>query len=739
MHTARIFLLTALLLCCAVGRAQVPPSEDAPRRPRIGLVLSGGGARGAAHIGVLKMLDRLHVPIDAIAGTSMGAVVGGLYASGLSGQEIEQAMASVDWQSAFRDRLRRTELGFRHKEEDRDFLVNLPVGLRGKKLVIPEGLVQGEKLTETLRQLTLPVATLTDFDQLPTRFRAVATDLETGAAVVIGDGDLTTAMRASMSAPGAFAPVEYRGQLLVDGGLVENLPVDVARAMGVDVLIVVDAGFPLQPRKDLVSLPSITNQVLAILLRRDTERQLQTLAAVDIVVSPQLGDFSSYDFIDTLKIVNAGEVAANAVADRLVGLALPPQDYARYLQARNAARTGLPKVEFIRIDADSTLYKRQIEDMFGQFIGSTVDPGALKAQTDRLYGRGDVELLDYRLVQDPSGQSGLDFKAQRNSWGPNYLRFGVSMQDDFQGNTIFNAAGRLDFTELNSLGAESRWDVQVGTAPLLGTELYLPLSNITRYFIAPHLQVEAHDIPQVENGRQVGEFRVRTFDDGIDFGREFSNWGELRVGVLESRGSSHVSLGDFSVPTSDFNLLQYFTRFAYDTLDSANFPHSGQAMTAQLTFEGYGGGEQGTNQFTFDRRAAHSWAKNTVVAWFSSGSTIGGSETNVRTFFPLVVFLNLSGVRSETLAGPQYAIGRLIYLRKVGNGGEGILDVPAYVGVSLEDGNVWNSRSRVGFGNTHKDAALFFGADTYIGPAYFAAGYDDSGSIVFYIFLGRSF
>jgi NTE family protein len=377
--------------------------------------------------------------------------------------------------------------------------------------------------------------------------------------------------------------------------------------------------------------------------------------------------------------------------------------------------------------------------MFGQFVGSTVDPGALKAQTDRLYGRGDVELLDYRLVQDPSGQSGLDFKAQRNSWGPNYLRFGVSMQDDFQGNTIFNAAGRLDFTELNSLGAESRWDVQVGTAPLLGTELYLPLSNITRYFIAPHLQVEAHDIPQVENGRQVGEFRVRTFDDGIDFGREFSNWGELRVGVLESRGSSHVSLGDFSVPTSDFNLLQYFTRFAYDTLDSANFPHSGQAMTAQLTFEGNGGGEQGTNQFTFDWRAAHSWAKNTVVAWFSSGSTIGGSETNVRTFFPLGGFLNLSGVRSETLAGPQYAIGRLIYLRKVGNGGEGILDVPAYVGVSLEDGNVWNSRSRVGFGNTHKDAALFFGADTYIGPAYFAAGYDDSGSIVFYIFLGRSF
>jgi len=188
----------ALLLGCAVAATAPANGEEAPKRPRIGLVLSGGGARGAAHIGVIKALDRLHVPIDAIAGTSMGAVVGGLYASGMTGAEIERAMASVDWQSAFRDRLRRTDLGWRRKEEDRDYLVNLPLGLHGRKLVIPKGLVQGEKLTETLRQLTLPVGSITDFDHLPTPFRAVATDLETGAAVIIGDGDLTTAMRASM-------------------------------------------------------------------------------------------------------------------------------------------------------------------------------------------------------------------------------------------------------------------------------------------------------------------------------------------------------------------------------------------------------------------------------------------------------------------------------------------------------------------------------------------------------------
>jgi NTE family protein len=743
MRKAAIVILAALLMVAAAAGAQQPPivggaNQPPPARPRVGLVLSGGGARGATHIGVLKMLEQLHVPIDVIAGTSMGAVVGGLYASGLSGEQIEQAMASLDWQAAFRDRPPRTELDYRRKEEDRQFLVNLPVGLQGRRLVIPKGLVQGQMLTETLRQLTLPVASITDFDQLPTRFRAVATNLETGGKRVIGDGDLTTAMRASMSVPGLFAPVEYRGELLVDGGLADNLPIDVARSMGVDILIVVDAGFPLQPRKSLNSLPGITNQMLSILLRKDIERDLATLGPNDIVVSPQLGDFSSYDFPETMKIVHAGVAAAEAVTARLSALALSDADYARYQQARSELRSVMPKIEFVRVEPDSKAYQRPIDDMFSQFEGQPVDPDALKAEVGALYGRGDLEMLDYRLVQDPLGSRGLDFTARRNSWGPNYLRFGISLQDDFKGQTSFNAAGRLDFTELNSLGAESVWDLQVGTSPLLATELYLPLSNVTRYFIAPHADVEAHDVAQIVDDRQVGQFRVSSVDYGIDFGREFSNWGEVRVGAVESHGSSRVDLG-VSAPASNFDVTEFFLRFGLDTLTSANFPRSGEALTAQVSVEGNGGGEQGTDLFTLDWRAAHSWARNTVVAWFTAGSTIGGSETNVRTFFPLGGFLNLSGVPAESLAGPQYAIGRLIYLRKVGNGGEGILDVPAYVGTSFEAGNVWSMRRDISFGSTHKDFSVFFGADTYIGPAYLAVGYDESGSTAFYLFLGRSF
>ncbi len=749
MRIAKIVGLAAWLLVHVTAGAQEMSNQQSSSgdaaplpsagRPRIGLVLAGGGARGAAHIGVLKMLDRLHVPVDAIAGTSMGAVVGGLYASGLSGEEIERAMASVNWQAAFRHRAPRSELDYRRKEEDRQFLVNLPLGLQGRKLVIPKGLVQSQEFTETLRTLTLPVAGITDFDHLPTPFRAVATNLETGAKEVLADGDLTTAMRASMSVPGVFAPVEYRNELLVDGGLADYLPIDVIRAMGVDVLIVVDAGFRLQSRKDLNSVPSISNQMFSILLRRNLDRELASLAPTDVVVSPTLGDFSSYYFPEIMRIVNAGETAVQAVQARLAALALPAADYESYLKARSAARSGLPTVKFVQVEPDSKVYRRQIEDMFSQDVGRTLDPQVLQAQVESLYSRGDLEMLDYRLVQDPLGQAGLDFSARRNSWGPDYLRFGLFMEDDFKGNAIVNAAGRLDVTELNSLGAAWVSDVQVGTSPLLATELYLPLSDMTRYFIAPHADIESHEIAQVENDRQVGWYHVRSIDYGLDFGRELGSWGEVRFGAVDTRGDSHVYLGDFSTPASYFHLPQYFARIGYDKLDSANFPRSGQALTAQLTVEGSGGGERGTDLMTIDWRMAHSWAKNTIVTWFSSGTTVGGSETNVRTFFPLGGFLNLSGMPAWSMSGPEYAIGRLIYLRKVGNGGEGILDVPAYVGMSLEAGNVWSTRSDMSFSSTRKDASVFFGADTYVGPAYVACGYDSGGAVAFHVFLGRSF
>jgi NTE family protein len=371
-------------------------------------------------------------------------------------------------------------------------------------------------------------------------------------------------------------------------------------------------------------------------------------------------------------------------------------------------------------------------------VGQRLDPTAVQQQQELLYGHGFLELLDYRLQQDASGDYGLDVAALRNSWGPNYLRVGVQLQDDFKGNTVFNAAGRVDFTELNSLGAESVWDAQVGTAPLLATEFFQPLSIVTQYFVAPMLQVEAHDIPQVAGGQQVGKFREHSFEYGLSGGRELDNWGEIRIGAQNVIGDEYVSQG-FSAPSTSFNVTQFFARFGFDTLDNANFPRTGQALVTQVTLESNSAGQQGSDLYTLDWRVAHSWAKNTLGLWLTAGSTVGGSTTNVHDYFPLGGFLNLSGVETNTLAGPQMAIGRLIYLRKIGSGGEGILDVPAYLGASFEMGNVWSERSQVTFGSARKDGSVFFGADTYIGPAYLAVGYDQSGSVALYVFVGRAF
>jgi NTE family protein len=370
-----------LLFCLGFGSVQADPA-----RPRIGLVLSGGGARGAAHIGVLKVLEENHVPVDAIAGTSMGAVVGGLYASGLSAADIERVMTSVDWQDAFRDSPPRSSLNFRRKLEDQNFLVKFPLGLTGGEFRLPRGLVQGQKLTQVLRGLTLPVAQIQDFDDLAIPFRAIATDIVTGDRVILERGDLTTAMRASLSAPGVFSPVDADGRMLVDGGLSSNLPVDVAREMGVDILIVVDCGFPLLERGKLNSVATVSNQMLAILIRHNTAQQRKTLKDSDVLIDPALGDFSSLDFSQHARAMRLGEEAARGQTQRLSALSVPPEEFQRIVDARAATRSGLPQIDFLRVEPGSERYASAIEALFSDQIGKPVNVKKLERRVGELYG-----------------------------------------------------------------------------------------------------------------------------------------------------------------------------------------------------------------------------------------------------------------------------------------------------------------------------------------------------------------
>jgi NTE family protein len=729
----------------AVAGAGAPAVAAAPHRLRIGLVLSGGGARGIAHVGVLEMLEKLHVPIDAIAGTSMGAVVGGLYASGLSPDQIEQTLRSMNWQEAFRDRPPREDLTLRRKQEDENFLVKFPIGIKGGRPVLPMGLIEGQSLTEVLRRLTLPVARITSFDDLPTPFRAVATDLESGQEVVIGSGDLTSAMRASLSAPGVFAPVERGGRLLVDGGVSDNVPVDVARAMGVDVLIVVDVGFPLLPRNKLDSVTAISNQMLAILIRRKSQQELAHLGPHDILIRPALGDTSSFDFGNVNRLLGVGAAAAEQMRDRLAALSVSPAQYAAYQARRQALRRPPPRIDFVKVQTGPNVYSQPIEKLFKDMVGKRLNPDAVGQRITTLYGEGGLDTLDYRVVPEDD-RYGLLVDARGNSIGPNYMRFGLSLQDDFEGDSTYDAAARYVMSEITRTGGEWVTDAEIGQTELLSTEVFLPLSQFSGWFVMPHTAIESRNLPFLIGQSERAQYRVHTLDYGLDAGKQFGNWGEIRAGVYQEEGHSRLTIGDPSDPLLPFPAFQtfgsrtYFARFSYDTLDDINFPHFGErAMLQWSGARNVVSGEPSYNQVMLDYLAAHTWGERDTLALSLSGGSTLDRVTDLRMEFPLGGFLDLSGLRQDSLYGPHYGIGRLMFYRKVGRGGPGYFDVPVYLGMSLEAGNVWQNMSDAKFTNLHEDASLFLGLDTFLGPVYLGSGFDDHGDQAFYLFLGRSF
>jgi NTE family protein len=748
-------------LVCFSGAARALELAKLPRdpllRPRICVVLSGGGARGIAHIGVLKVLEDLKIPIDCIAGTSMGAVVGGLYASGMSAREIESTMLSVDWQEAFRDTPPRRDLAFRRKQDDRNFLVRLPLGLKHGQILLPKGFIQGQKLQETLRQLTLQFNDSTDFDKLPTAFRAVATDLESGEAVLLDKGDLAIAMRASISAPGVFAPVDYRGRLLVDGGLAENLPINVARAMKADILIVSDVSFPLQSRAKLDSALSISNQMLAILVRKDSDRQRSSLSPQDVLIEPVLGSATSTDFTTTLGTIVRGEEAARRAADRLASLGVGDADYHAYQARREARVPGLSPIEFVRVDQESKRYEKTIMAEMQPMIDKPFSVDQVGSRITKLYGLGDFETLDYSLVQRDAGVSagtdasaagateaatGLEIRARRKSWGPNYIRFGLNLQDDFQGNSRYNAAARFVLSELNDLGAELLTDVQIGSDPRVFSEFYQPLDPQRTWFVAPSARIEVRDLPIYVRNIEVADFRDREAEADVDVGRNLGNWGEIRTGLHRTNGLTRARYGNPALVEEQYNKGEYFFKFSYDQLDNVHFPRGGETFTFQWDADRTDlGSDVARDRVTADWLVARSLGRNTVLWWTSAGTTLDGNvkPTALPEFYSLGGFFNLSGLAPQSLTGPHYAITRAIYFRKIGRGGEGFFEFPAYIGASLELGNTWAQRGEMSLGSARKDASIFFAIDTYLGPVYLGTGYDERGTSGFYLFLGRSF
>jgi NTE family protein len=713
-----------------------------PQRPRIGLVLSGGGARGAAHVGVIRALEEMRIPIDAIAGTSMGAVVGGLYAAGLSGDEIDRVFRELDWQEIIRDRAPRRERAYRRKQDDRNILAKGALGVSvSEGVTLPLGLVQGHRITQVMRSATARVADVHDFDLLPTPFRALATDLETGEEVVLGQGDLVTVLRASMSAPGVLTPVEVNGRLLVDGGLVDNLPVELAQSMGVERLIVVDVSFPLAGRKGLNSAFDITNQMVGIMVRRGTLESKKLLQAGDVLLEPDLGAMTAIEFSRMPQVMEQGRVAAGERADALAALSLPQEEYAQYVASRTRSAEPSVRVAFVRPGPQSEVDARRVDAVFGDLAGKPLDSSELQRRLASQYRLDDFEAVDYRLVGDAQGERGLEIDLRRKSWGPTFLRLGVGVENDYEGGATANAAAQLRMTHLNALDGEWEIDVQIGEEPKLMTEFYQPLSLRRPYFIAPGFRHEENTLQFVNaSGQRVARYRVRDTEVSLAAGAELSNWGEIRAGLRRGDGSSRVLVGDPGLPSDDFDIGGAFVNFGYDRLDSGYFPKQGQAFRATWLADRESlGASHDADILHASWQLARSRGRYSVVWSMDGGTALDDQVVSPQDLFSLGGLFDLSGLPTDAKVGTQYGIARAIVFRRISRGGTGFFEFPAYLGFSIEAGNVWATRDDVDFGDLETGGSLFLGAESPFGPVYLAAGLASGGRRAFYLYLGKTF
>ena len=729
-----LFVITSLSIAAPVT-AQTDEPAASVDRPRVGLALGGGGARGAAHIGVLRELERLRIPIDAIAGTSMGAIVGGLYASGKSPDELQLLVESLDWADAFDDQSKREHRRYRRKQDDAEFSIPLELGLRDGSLQIPKGLIQGQKLALILREQLLQVYDIDEFDDLPTPFRAVASDIETGDAYVMSHGDIELAIRASMSAPGLFSPVVVDGHSLVDGGLVGNVPVSVVREMDVDIIIAVDVEFPLYAPQQLQSALAITEQMLTILIRKETLRELSELGDGDILIRPELGEYASTNFREIAQTIEPGAAATIAVAERLAELSVPEDQYREHLANRRRYNRPFANIDFVRVIDDGQVAERMLISQIRTEPGDPVDASRLAADAEFLFGLDRFEQASYRLVKDED-MTGVEFETRSKSWGPNFLNFGISIEDDFEGSTAVNVAGRLTRTGYNSRGAEWRTDLQVGTDPQFDTEFYQPLGRGSRYFIAPQISFEQRNINTFSGNASIARYRLGEVEAALDIGRELGRWGEFRLGAFRGTGNARLKVGDPQLPNFDFDSGGTLARFAVDTFDDAQIPKSGTLFSVDwlMSRPGFGADSRfDTVETAID--TAWSWNNSTVRIGLEYATTIQ-SDDLIQNFFPLGGFLRLSGLERGAISGPHAGLARIIYYRQVDETGGGIFDMPLYFGGSVEAGNVWQSRSAISLDSMILNGSLFAGLDTYIGPLFLAAGFSEDGETSFYLFLG---
>ncbi|HNL36325.1 MAG TPA: patatin-like phospholipase family protein [Agitococcus sp.] len=703
-------LLTAAILTLST-------IAQAAERPKVALVLSGGGARGIAHIGVLKVLQDAKVPVDCVVGTSMGAIVGGAMATGMPVNDMEQAVTTADWDHIFGDKPKRKDIPYFRKRDDEKDYFDFTLTLKDFWPVPPRNLVGVHYITQFFRQLTGGLE-VEEFDDLPIPYRAIGADLESGKTVIMRHGDLPLVMRASMSVSGVFPPVPYENYLVVDGGIVKNMGIDEGRKLCGDVVIAVNVSSPSTNRQKLESLFAVSEQTINIAVQKDMQAQIATLTPKDVLITPEMGKLSSTDFKEANQFIAAGEKAAKASLKQLQRYALSEADYQAWQQQVDARKPKHKPISKVEITGSNWVSPQVLKSLLAVKKGEVLDQAQLHDSIDKIYARGDFVRIGYQLL--PEAQSSLLRIIPVEKDGRDFARIGLNLHTDFANNSSFGLVAGLRRSWLNQLGAEWQAEGELGETRSLYTELYQPTVLNGEFFVAPWLKI--HDEPRdiVSNHETTAQNRVRHTGGGVDIGSVLGKWGEVRLSVSEQRVKWSSSLENVkTVAGESYQQTGYGLKAIFDQLDNPRFPRKGNWAKLDYFHADQGmGSDKDYQRINIDWRRAFTWQDYTLFATGRGGSSLGTTLPYAEQF-QLGGALNLSAYRRSELAGNNYFLTRLLAYKQIKDippalGGGVYLGLLAETGaVSMED--KWSSRL---FESTPYSVGVVLAADTRLGPFY---------------------
>jgi len=729
-------ILPWIIVILALSTAAFPAEDDTPeetpaKRPTIGLVLGGGGARGAAHIGVLEVLRDMNIPIDYVAGTSMGSIVGALFSVGMQPDEIQASVVGVNWFDLFNDFPTRTQRTFRRKEDDSSDFLPVEWGWKDH-LVLSAGVVSGQKLSFAFRDPALYLSGHHGFDKLSYPFRPVTTNLQTGEMFVPERGNLLKAVRASMSIPGVFPPVRWDGMLLADGYLSRNLPVDVCRAMGADIIIAVDVGeHPAQTTMaDLNTMMEIRKQVTIIGSRQNVDPQL---ALADIVIQPDLTGISSADFPRVAETIEPGRRAALAVADQLRALSVSDEEYAAHLYRHQPMIIPPLVIDEIILENHSRVDDRAILEWIHQQIGAPLDLDVLKKDLAKIYDFGVFELVDFEL-ELRNRKMVLIINTHEKYYAPNIINFGLSYEGGEGGKSDVELRLRWTKLEMNKFGGELRTDAQLGTDNLLNCELYQPLNYMRRPFASLTGHIEQNYYDYYVDLEPIAQYK--TFQTGITpaLGYRLGHFGEIQAGV----NIGYLSLTDHTgVDPEKFEGPRggYISTFAFDMFDQAVLPQRGFGGLVQYF--------QGEPKFGSDLdyarlhggiASAHTFGRQTIRASVEGGSSFD-SDMPIFDQFTLGGLSHLSGYHQGQLRGDAYGLAKVAWYHRL-HGYPSPFTSAVYFLLQGEVGNTWEDPSEARWDNLRFSGLVSLVTTTIVGPVSIAYGQGESGHHSFYVTIG---